>query len=69
MNTYRVGLSRLYNVIIDTENEDDAKQAVDTFLSSPIDSSTKKDKLEHHFKIKEIEMMENEAFEAEEINE
>ena len=67
MNTYRIGLSRLYNVYIDADNEEEAKQAVDTFLSNPRDISTKVDRAEHHFKIKEIETTWNEAFEAKEI--
>ncbi|MHB1688903.1 MAG: hypothetical protein ACYCVH_16235 [Ignavibacteriaceae bacterium] len=67
MKTYRVGLSRLYNVSVAAENEKDAKEAVDTFISDPKDISTKKDRIEYHFKITEIEMTENEAFEIEEI--
>lgn len=42
MKLYKVGLSRLYNVYIEVENKADAKQAIDTFLSSPKDISRKK---------------------------
>lgn len=69
MNTYKVSLSRLYNVIVDAQNKEDAKQAVETFLSSSKDISTKRDKLEYDFKIKEIDMTLNDVFEVEKISE
>ncbi len=69
MKTYKVGLSRLYNVVIDAENDADAKQAVETFLSNPKIVSAKKSRTEHNFKIKTISMTWNEAFEAKELNE
>ncbi len=67
MNTYKVSLSRLYNVIVDAQNKEDAKQAVETFLSSSKDTSTIREQTQYNFKIREIEMMGNEVFESQEI--
>ncbi len=67
MKTFRVGLHRLYNVTIHAENETLAKELTEYFLGCAKDASTEKEKSENHFIFEEIEMVTNEAFEAEEI--
>ena len=47
------------------DNIEDAKRNVEFFIGNPSDCSTKKHREQYHFKIGEIEMVMNEAFEAE----
>ena len=65
MKTYKVLLHRDYIVNIDADNEDDAKSLAEFFIAGEKDSSTEKEKERHSFKINEIEMVTNDAFEVE----
>ena len=67
MKTFRVGLHRLYNITIQTEDEKKAKDLVEYFIGSAKDSSTENEKNKYGFIIDEIEMVTNDAFETEEI--
>jgi len=64
MATYRVGLSRIFVIDVDARNEFEARRGVEFFLGFH-DSSNESDWDEFGFKIREIDMVENDAFEAE----
>lgn len=66
MNTYKVSLHRDYKVSIDANSEEEAKQFAEFFIAGEKDFSTPKDREQHNFKIKEIEIVTNDAFEVEE---
>ena len=69
MKTYKVLLTRSYVVYIDAKNEDDARRYSEFFIEDAKDCSTEKEQRKHHFKIGEMEIMMNEAFDAEEVKE
>jgi hypothetical protein len=69
MKTFKVSLTRTYNITVEAEDEKSALEAVEFFIGDPEDKSIKKEQEKYHFKINEIEMILNEAFEAEEIYE
>ena len=66
MNTYKVSLHRDYIVSIDANSEEEAKQFAEFFIAGEKDASTPKDREQHSFRINEIEMVTNDAFEVEE---
>ena len=66
MKTYKVSLHRDYIVSIDAKNEEEAKQFAEFFIAGEKDVSTLKDREQHSFRINEIEMVTNDAFEVEE---
>lgn len=68
MKTYSVLLHRDYRVQIDAKNETDAKSLAEFFIAGEKDASTEKEREQHSFKINEIEMMTNDVFEVEEVN-
>jgi hypothetical protein len=68
MKTFRVGLHRLYNITIQADDENKAKELAEYFIGSAKDASTENEKVKYGFNIEEIEMVTNDAFEAEEIN-
>ena len=68
MKTFKVSLTRTYNITVEAEDEKSALEVSEFFIGDPEDKSTKKEQEKSHFKINEIEMILNEAFEAEEIN-
>ncbi len=65
MNTYKVSLHRDYIVGIDAINEEEAKQLAEFFIAGEKDASTDKERQQYNFKINEIEMVTNDAFEVE----
>jgi len=65
MNTYKVSLHRDYIVSIDANNEDEAKQFAEFFIAGEKDASTEKEREQHNFRINEIEIVTNDAFEVE----
>jgi hypothetical protein len=65
MKTYKVLLHRDYLVNIDTDNEEDAKTLAEFFIVGEKDVSTEKERERHSFRINEIEMVMNDAFEVE----
>jgi len=66
MKTFKVLLHRDYVVNIDARNEDEAKHLAEFFIASERDTSTEKEKEQYSFRINEIEMVNNVAFEVEE---
>ena len=64
MNTYKVSLHRDYIVSIDATNEEKAKQLAEFFIVGEKDASTDKERTQYNFKINEIEMVTNDAFEV-----
>jgi len=65
MKTYKVSLHRDYIVNIDAKNEEEAKSLAEFFIAGEKDASTKKEREQYSFRINEIEMVTNDAFEAE----
>jgi hypothetical protein len=70
MPTYNVTLSRAYTVSLRARNEPMAKRIAEFFIGNPPDSSADDPKMRkrYGFKIDEIEMVENEAIAANEVN-
>lgn len=64
MKTYKVSLHRDYIVSVDANNEEEAKQFAEFFIAGEKDVSTPKDREQHSFRINEIEMVSNDAFEV-----
>jgi hypothetical protein len=54
-------------VEIDAENKLEAKELTEYFLSTPIGDSTDKERGKHSFRIREIDIANNDATEVEEI--
>ncbi len=65
MKTYKVLLHRDYIVNIDANTEEEAKQLVEFFIAGEKDASTSKDRKQFNFRINEIEIVTNDAFEVE----
>jgi len=66
MKTYKVLLHRDYIVNIDANNEEEAMKLTEYFIAVEKDASTEKEREQHSFRINEIEMVTNDAFEVEE---
>ena len=67
MKKYRVSLTRDYVVEINAENETEAKECTEFFVSGGLDASTEKDRERYKFEIERIKPVVNDAFEVEEI--
>jgi hypothetical protein len=65
MKTYKVLLHRDYIVNIDAKNEEEALYLAEFFIAGEKDASTEKEREQHGFRINEIEIVTNEAFEVE----
>ena len=65
MKTYKVLLHRDYIVNIDAKNEEEAMSLAEFFIAGEKDFSTEKEQEQHSFRINEIEMVMNDAFEVE----
>ncbi|MBV6419984.1 MAG: hypothetical protein DAHOPDDO_01210 [Ignavibacteriaceae bacterium] len=64
MKTYKVLLHRDYIVNIDANNEEEAMQLAEFYIAGEKDASTEKEREQHSFRINEIEMVTNDAFEV-----
>jgi len=60
MPTYDVTLVRSFRVLLEAENEEDAKRLAEFYIGYT-DSSSEADRQTYHFRIHEIEMTDNEA--------
>ena len=67
MKKFKVLLTRDYIVEINAENENDAKECVEFFVSGGLDASKKIDQEKYNFEIERIKPITNHAFEVEEI--
>jgi hypothetical protein len=67
MKKFEVSLTRSYIVTICAENKQQARIFSEFYLGDCPDLSKLKDQKEQYFKINDIEMAFNEAFEAKEI--
>lgn len=67
MKKYKVLLTRDYIVEIKANNENDAKECAEFFVSGGLDASTKIDQEKYNFQIERIKAVTNDAFEVEEI--
>ena len=63
MKNYRVALHRDYIVNIKAKNKEEAKFLAEYVIGGERDISTEKEKKQFKFKIEEIEMVTNDAFE------
>ena len=68
MKTYKVLLHRDYIINIDANNEEEAMSIAEFFIAGEKDDSTEKEREQHSFRINEIEMLTNDAFEVEKLN-
>ena len=66
MKTYKVSLHRDYIVNIDAKNKDEAMSLAEFFIAGEKDASTEKEREQHSFRINEIEMVTNDAFDVDE---
>jgi hypothetical protein len=66
MSEYKVLLHRDYIVNIEAKNEEEAMSLAEFFIAGEKDASTEKERELHSFRINEIEMVANDAFEVEE---
>ncbi|MGB5529431.1 MAG: hypothetical protein WBQ32_05625 [Ignavibacteriaceae bacterium] len=64
MKTYKVLLHRDYIVNIDANTEEEAMSLAEFFIAGEKDASTEKEREQHSFRINEIEMVMNDAFEV-----
>lgn len=64
MKKYKVLLHRDYIVNIDANNEEEAMQLAEFYIAGEKDASTEKEREQHSFRINEIEMVTNDAFEV-----
>ncbi|MBI1937794.1 MAG: hypothetical protein HYS25_06685 [Ignavibacteriales bacterium] len=69
MKTYKVLLYRDYIVHIDAKNEEEAKSLAEFFIDGEKDCFIEKERKQYSFKISEIEMVMNDAFEVQELKE
>jgi len=63
LKNYKVALHRDYIVTIKAKNEEEAKFLAEYVIGGERDISTEREKKKFKFKIEEIEMVINEAFE------
>lgn len=64
MKTYKVLLHRDYIVKIDAKSEEEAMQLAEFFIAGEKDAPKEKERKQHGFRINEIEMVTNDAFEV-----
>lgn len=69
MKNFKVMLTRNYIIDISAINQEEAMFLSEFFISNVRDDSNEKEQNQFKFKINDIEMTFNEAFEAEEIDE
>ncbi len=69
MKSYKVFLTRVYTVNIKANNKEDAQYYSEFFIGNCNDCSTVQDQKRGEFKIGDIELSLNEAFEVEENKE
>lgn len=67
MKRYKVLLTRDYMVEIKAQNEEEAKECVEFYVSGGLDESTEVDRQKHKFEIERIKPITNDAFEIEEF--
>lgn len=66
MKKYMVSLVRDYAVVISAKNENEAKELAEYYIGGEKDLSTEKDRINHKFRIEQIEMTTNDAIDVEE---
>ncbi len=67
MKRFNVLLTRDYAVEIKAENEMEAMECVEFFVTGGLDGSTNEERNRYHFEIERIKPIMNYAFEVEEI--
>jgi hypothetical protein len=67
MKTYKVLQHRDYIVNIDAKNEKKVMSLAEFFIAGEKDASTEKEREQHSFRINDIEMVTNDAFEVEDV--
>jgi hypothetical protein len=69
MSKFFITLHRDYEIAISAENAEDAKELAEYYIGGEKDLSDEKDRKEHSFRIEEIEIKTNDAFEVKESHE
>jgi hypothetical protein len=69
MNKYFVSLHRDYEVAISAKSEEEAKELAEYYIGGEKDLTDERDRKEHSFRIEEIEITYNDAFEIKEYEE
>lgn len=67
MKSYKVSLHRDYIVNIDANSEEEAMRLAEFFIAGEKDTSTPNERKQYNFRINEIEMVTNDAFECGEV--
>ena len=65
MKTYLVSLARTYAIRIKANNRNEASRMAEYFVGTPDDLSNKKERDIYNFEIKKINMVANDAVDAE----
>ncbi len=64
MPTFNVYLARTYRVRLEAQDEAEAERLAEEFVGEVKDASTQEQRAENHFRIAEIETVDNHAFDA-----
>lgn len=67
MKKFKVTLTRAYSIEVYAKDIDSAKHFAEFYIGDPEDHSIEKERKDKKFEFGEMEMVMNEAFEAEEI--
>ena len=69
MKKFKVTLTRAYAIEVHAEDITSARRVTEFYIGDPADISTEKERKKRKFKLGEMEMVMNEAFDAEELKE
>lgn len=69
MKKFKVTLTRAYTIDVYAKDIDSAKDVAEFYIGNPKDISTEKEKKKEKFKFGKMEMVTNEVFDAEEVEE
>ncbi|MCX6033712.1 MAG: hypothetical protein NTV38_01840 [Chloroflexi bacterium] len=66
MPTYKIGLARIYLITIQAEDQESAKKCSESFIGES-DLSSPDERKKYRFAIGEIEIVDNDVFECEDV--
>lgn len=67
MKNFKIILTRSYVLNVSSNNIESAKEVAEFFIGDPKDESNKDQQKKYLFKINDVEMVSNEAYEADEV--
>ena len=67
MKNFKIILTRSYVLNVSSNNIESAKEVAEFFIGDPKDESNKDQQKKYLFKINDVEMVLNEAYEADEV--